>query len=329
MEKRQTHRTLLKRMKSVLASSQAFHGVSRVLVGVSGGIDSTVLLHLLSSLRKEGGPEVVAAHVHHGLRGEEADRDAVLAEKTALQHKCSFHVIHLRRHVAGIGTEHKLRELRLSALEKLTTRLKAQRVVLGHQKDDQAETILLRLLGGSDLRGLGGIRIYRPPLWVHPLLHISREEIFHEAERCGLTYGEDSTNRVTHMRRNFLRQNVIPMLKAQFNPKLTQHLCALAQSMDLFTGYLDEEASHLLRKAESGDGSIYVGPLKEAPEAVRYAALQLAYRLIAGEGTSLQRRQLRVVDHLVNVGGEMRTFALPHNVFVIRQDDRLKFTKIN
>ncbi|HLG19241.1 MAG TPA: tRNA lysidine(34) synthetase TilS [Bdellovibrionota bacterium] len=317
------HLQIFRKMRRAIDEHGAFENVTRVMVGLSGGPDSAVLIHMLCELRRRGGPEVVAVHVHHGVRGEEADRDAQVAEQLAEKHGCEFHVIRLRPD--GGTAEHRLRHARLEIFRTWAQELRAQRVVLAHQRDDQAETMLLRLLGGTDLRGLRGIRVFRPPLWVRPLLRVSRAEIEKEIDSCGLLHAIDSTNRSTVPRRNFLRHNVIPMLESQFNPQIRRHLAALGESLAPVVDYLEEEARKILSVAACGRNRWLVVPLQNAPSALRRVALAQAYRKVSGEASALRRVQLNVVDHLVMSAGEPRTFALPLGVRVEREQNFVEF----
>ncbi|MFH1263359.1 MAG: tRNA lysidine(34) synthetase TilS [Pseudomonadota bacterium] len=318
------HHSMVRHLEAALREDAGWKHVQRVLVGVSGGVDSAVLLHLLCAHREKGGPEVVAAHVHHGLRGAEADRDAEMAERVARAHGCDFHVSRVAGKKLKTKAEHALRAARLEALERVAVSVGAGRIALAHHLDDQAETVLFRLLGGADLRGLGGIRPFRPPHWIRPLLNFSREEIAKEAKLCRLPYAVDSSNRETHYRRNYLRRVAIPMLEKEFNPQLSRHLVALAESMRETNEFLDRLAEELLDRARIGKG-YRSDLLTEAPAPVRQRAIQIAFSEKAGEGSALRRPQLVAIERLVCSTGRLRTFALPRNVLAVRAKNRIEF----
>ncbi len=321
------HRALRSCVRRALSESGAFDGVRRAAIAFSGGVDSSVLLHLLADLRREGGPELAAVHIHHGLRGVEADRDAASAERLARKEKVEFHIAYLPRTGSHVS-EHRLRELRMKRLEEIAYELRAERIVLAHHADDQAETLLLRLLQGSDARGLGGMRIFRPPLWVRPLLRVRREEILREATSCRIKYVEDSTNRLTHYRRNFLRKNILPTLTTQFNPRLTEHLTALAESMARVSEFLELESEKLLSRAKRGEGNYDARILQAAPEALRHSAIQQAFRKIAGETAALRRPQLHAIDRMI-LAADKKTFSLlPRHIRAIRKKGEISFKRV-
>lgn len=322
------HNSIFQTLRRVIKESRCFENTNRVMVGLSGGVDSSVLLHQLCALRNQGGPEVVAVHVHHGVRREEADRDAQVAEKNARNHGCEFHVLCLT-HKPGSQAEHVLRDMRLSGLERLAKEQHISRIALAHHLDDQAETVLLRLFGGSDLRGLGAIRVFRPPFWVHPLLDVSRKEILEEAEFCQIPFVQDSTNLKTHMRRNFLRKNLIPLLKSQVNPQLPVHLARLAESMSQVNEFMELEAGKLLSESCLENGGLEVEKLRKASEALRNVALQLAYQKQAGKGTAMRRVQLAAINQLIQTEGAVRTYRLPRNVLAVRYANQFEFRKMD
>lgn len=322
-------RKLFRTFRQTLSEDSGFQECQRVVVGLSGGVDSVVLLHLLSAVRDQGGPEVVAAHVHHALRGEEADRDAKLAEEVAHLHRCEFHVLHLPKSRLESPAEHILREGRLKRLEALASSLGAGRVALGHHLDDQAETVFFRLMGGADLRGLAGIRVFRPPVWIRPMLRISQEEIVEEAKRCRLSFVVDSTNQLTEARRNYLRHEVFPTLKREFNPRLSDHLVSLSESISGLYDFMEGEAISLLAEARHSQGGWKVSNLASAPHVLRGVALGTAFRQVVGEGAALRRPQVDALHHLILTPGKTRTYSLPRQVLAVRDRDRFELRRID
>ncbi len=304
-------------------------GVDRILVGASGGVDSAVLTHQLCALRDKGGPKISVVHIHHGVRGEEGDHDMRLAEELARSHDCDFHVEHLQFSKKRKPSEQEMREKRLAALEKLARQLEITRIALAHHRDDQAETVVMRFLGGADIRGLAGIPYYRAPFWVHPLLGVSREEILREANGCHLPFGEDSTNRSLGPVRNRLRHVVLPLLAKEFNPSLSEHLSGLSESLWNLRDFLDQTAEEVLKRAFRDRGVYGVEELRKASEAVRTTALQMAYRQLSGPSGALNRSQVRILNRLVMTDGDSRMVRLPRRVVVVREEDLLHFGQID
>lgn len=210
----------------------------RVLAAVSGGPDSVCLAHYLASRARRGGYALEILHVHHGLRGRAADRDALFVERLGKSLGTPVRVVRApvaRRAAArGKGLEDAGRELRYAALAQAARELKCSKVATGHQLDDQAETVLLHLLRGTRLAALAAIPPRRPLArgisLIRPLLPLSRTEVRAYLKVHGLKSRLDRTNLSTRFTRNWLRLKVLPEL-ARRNPRIREHLAGIAEQV--------------------------------------------------------------------------------------------------
>lgn len=209
------------------------HGLVRegeaVLVGVSGGPDSTALLHALVKLAPRLGIRVRAASVDHALRPEAAAETAVVASRCAdLGVPCERLVVDVAQARRRHGSlQQAARDVRLAALEQAAARLGCTRVALGHNADDQAETVLFRVLRGTGLAGLTGIP-YQRGIFVRPLLDVRRAEIVAFLGKRKLAFATDPSNADRRYARARIRHDVLPML-ARENPRVVEALLALAR----------------------------------------------------------------------------------------------------
>lgn len=204
-------------MVTALAESMA--GVSKrtkLLVGVSGGRDSMVLLHALLAA---GFKNLVVCHLNHTLRGRSSDADARLVLNEA--HRLCLPIVHARCRTAEFATEQKkslelaARELRIAFFEECSARLKTQSLVLAHHADDQVETCLFNFLRGTGTAGLGGMRPVSQlgKLTIHrPLLGITRTQLETFRKQHKVRFREDATNAGLEHTRNKLRHRVLPLL---------------------------------------------------------------------------------------------------------------------
>src|SRR5262245_7005354 len=220
--------TLLRDVARALRDARVAAG-EHLLAAVSGGPDSMALLVALREVAQERGWRVTAAHVDHGLRGAEgaAERDAVAAVAASLG------VALVERRLAllpGAGLETRARRARRRALVSMAQEAGATRIVLGHTADDQAETVLLRLLRGAGRGGLGGMRPARGRL-LRPLLGSTRADVRHFLAERKLAFAVDRTNADLRHARNRLRRFVLPLLAAEFNPRIGRALAALADRL--------------------------------------------------------------------------------------------------
>jgi tRNA(Ile)-lysidine synthase len=238
---------LAQRVESLIAPLVPTH--SAVLIGLSGGADSVVLLHLLHKLAARYSWQLSALHVHHGI-SRNADAWAEFCTGLCERLRIPFHVEHvdiapLREH----GIEAAARKLRIAAFSRQTS----DYVALAHHADDQAETLLLQLLRGAGVRGASAMPVLglskRPmldrragaPGLLRPLLHCSRREILDYAAAHGLQWVEDESNSNDSYPRNFLRHRVMPLLKQHF-PAYRDTLGRSAQHFAEASELLDELA---------------------------------------------------------------------------------------
>ena len=246
---------------------------ARVLAAVSGGADSMCLLHLLWSHAAEHGWTVAAAHYHHGLRGESADRDARFVQDWCAERSIPCFVergaVKDYADRQGKSLEEAGRELRYAFLERTAQAWHADLLAVAHHREDSAETILLNLCRGTGLDGLSGIPFRRGRI-VRPLLAVSRAEIEAYLRAEGVPYVNDETNEQLFAARNILRRKILPQLEEQF-PHAAEHIARtgrlLRQEQELLEAWAAEQLGELLRTNDAV--GIPCRRLSEAPEALR------------------------------------------------------------
>ncbi len=251
-----------------------------VLVAVSGGADSVGLLHALRALAGEWSLRLAVVHLDHGLRPESA-ADAAFVEDLARAQGLPVSVERIAVPPGG-SLEARAREARYAALRRHAARLGAQRVALGHTADDQAETVLMRLVEGAGPRGLAGIPPVRGP-FIRPLIETGRAEIVEELTRAGLTWREDPTNRDTKFLRNRIRHELLPLLAASYNPAIVRALARVAAlTRELLARVTAQAERELVDSAAVADGEIVLPrarlaalPAEVAAEVLRLAAERL------------------------------------------------------
>jgi tRNA(Ile)-lysidine synthase len=282
----------------------------RVLVACSGGVDSTVLFHGLRELGLRLGLDLVLGHVHHGLRGAEADADEAavrtLGEKFGVPVEVDRVDPRALRRGGPSRTRPTLQEaarrLRYRALEEQAARSGAARIATAHTRDDQVETVLLRLLRGAGPGSLGGIPERSPDgRIVRPLLGVERRHILGYARERGLSWREDPSNESRVYARNRLRRDWMPGLERDFNPRLLRAVADLAEAMrrdaEWIDGLVEREAERWTKQEEH---SLWISPEPWAslPEGLSRRVVAFALRR-AGAGRDLSRRHLlRVLSFL-------------------------------
>jgi tRNA(Ile)-lysidine synthase len=218
-----------------------------ILVGVSGGVDSVVLLDILHVLSFEHGFSLSVAHVNHGLRGADAKRDEKFVRSLAQKYDVPCHSTQVQ--VKEFAKKHSLseevaaRELRYKFFRQTASTIRANSCATAHTADDAAETLLMNLFRGTGLSGLAGIPPRRPLVkktqLIRPLLQLSKEEIISYAQERELEWFEDETNTLTTYTRNKVRHEVLPRLKEEFNPKIIESLNRTATLLRKADGFIE------------------------------------------------------------------------------------------
>ena len=208
----------------MLASGQT------VVAAVSGGPDSVAMLDCLLRL----GYRPVVAHLHHGLRGREADADEAFVRQLAETHKLPVYAkrvdVSTLAGQKGISIEEAGRSARYLFFGEVMGQTGCTRTALAHHRDDQAETVLMHMLRGSGPEGLKGMAPIRDGVFIRPMLYVSRNEILAYCRERGLSYREDATNADTDYQRNRIRHDLLPQLAA-YNPRIREALARTAEIM--------------------------------------------------------------------------------------------------
>ena len=224
---------LLEKVRHFIEVHALFWPGERVLVGVSGGVDSVVLLEVLRRL----GYVPVVAHVNYRLRGADSDADEAFVRALCRKHRIPLRIarLQLKAKVQGDSIQAAARRVRYGFFTRLAQREGIKAVAVGHHRDDQAETLLLNLLRGSGLEGLTGMAPARrlhpkqPLRLVRPLLCVTRAEIEAWAYAEGLTWREDASNASLNYRRAFLRRVVFPLFREHFGANVAERLAHTAE----------------------------------------------------------------------------------------------------
>lgn len=198
-------------------------------VAVSGGADSVCLLHVLHQLAPHWNLHLSVIHIDHGIRGALAEADADFVRSLAASFALPFHFRRANVPAIDDNLEQAARRVRLEFFAELLSAGTVDRIATGHTRSDQAETVLYRILRGTGLQGLSGIRPVTRDHIVRPLLYCTREEVRTWLEERRIEWREDETNRDRARARNRIRHDLLPQLRREFNPQLDEALANIAE----------------------------------------------------------------------------------------------------
>ncbi|MCR4404941.1 MAG: tRNA lysidine(34) synthetase TilS [Candidatus Acetothermia bacterium] len=305
----------------------------RVLVAVSGGVDSVVLLRLLYELRGELGVSLAMAHLDHRIRGADSEADAafVAAEARRLDLPLVLEARDVPAYAEGRGLslEEAAREVRYQFLEEAAAKVAADKVALAHQRDDLVETLLLNLIRGAGLAGLRGMAPVRGRL-IRPLINCSRAEIEQFAGEQGLEYRQDRTNLELHHLRNRVRLELLPLLET-YRPNIAARLAQTAQLLGQAADYLEGLAEARLEQMiiSRGADELLLDRRKLLGEEplLQSTVLREAVRRVRGTLRDLEFGHLQKMLELSRRPQQRLELDLPGGVRFRREGDRLILTK--
>lgn len=223
-----------------------------VLAAVSGGADSVCLLHVLCALRHELGIKVICAHLNHGIRGASADADEEFVGELCKKLGVKFYsrktdVLRLAK-ASGETTEEAGRTARYAFFDEIARKHKIDKIATAHNKNDNIETVLMRIIRGTGIDGLGGIPIKRDGGIIRPLLNVSRSEIEAFCAENGIAYRTDETNSSLDYTRNKIRLELLPFLEKEFSLSALESINRLSQTAREDADFLNSYAERLYKR---------------------------------------------------------------------------------
>ncbi|MCH5210948.1 MAG: tRNA lysidine(34) synthetase TilS [Oscillospiraceae bacterium] len=304
---------ILNIIKKTLTEYNLIDKGDRILIGLSGGADSVCLTHALHSLADELGIRIYAAHLNHGIRGDEAERDEIFAKRFA--EKLGIECFTDKADIPAISTEYGIseetagRKIRYEFFYKLCEQYNITKIATAHNKNDNAETILMNFMRGSTIAGLCGIPVRRSCI-IRPLLDVTRAEIENYCRENNLEYVTDSTNLTDSYTRNKIRHTLIPLITEEFNSNFINTVSDNASLIKDDSDYLDNEA--LIKYKELvKDGKISIDDLSDEPPPISRRIIRHMLKSIYGGLNDVSSGYIRDILALIKKqsGTEIHLFG--------------------
>lgn len=315
--------TVLQKAREAIEKFALIENGDRILVGFSGGADSTVLLCVMHSLFSE---RVCAFHVNHMLRGADADADEEFCREFCKSRNIPFSGV--RIDVAalshGTGVEEAARNARYAALDAECKRIDARKIALAHTASDNIETVIFNLSRGASLSGLRGIPPKRAQgefQVIRPLILCTREEIEGYASENSLAYCTDKTNSDTDYTRNFIRHKIIPLIK-EINPNAEARVSSAGEKLSRDESFIADAAKNFIVK-NNVSNTCGIRALKELHPALRSRVIAHMYGTVCGE--MLESKHFESIDELLESGKNGARIMMPKDVCAIISDGDLSF----
>jgi len=284
---------------------------SSILVGLSGGADSVALISVLVELRERLGLRISAAHLNHRIRGDESDRDEEFVRGLCARLGVELIAEGADGLASVANLEERAREVRHEFFGRVADSIGADLVALGHHRDDQAETVLMRLMRGAGAAGMAAMAERGPGRLIRPMLSLSRAEIRAYLDGRAIPFVEDSSNSSLDILRNRIRGELLPMLEREYAPGLGGRLVELAAEMRSLDELVSAIAVRDLNAMRVGGGALDVSGFSAVNRAVQAVAIRLLVAERIGSLRKISRAHIEAVRELMLAGGPSDSIDLP------------------
>ncbi len=292
----------------------------KILVGLSGGPDSVCMLNLLCSIRDEEKIEVAAAHINHMLRGEEADKDEEYSKRLCESLGVRFFSkrIDINKYALETGKSSELagREARYDFFDEIINKINFNKIATAHNANDQAETILMRIMRGTGLEGLGGIPVEREGKYIRPILFMKREEVEQYCKENNLNPHIDATNLERIYSRNKVRLDILPYMKNNFNPNIVETINRMALLLQDDNEFIEGEVNKAYKdNCFERENSIFISKnLFNIHSAIVTRVIRKALFAINKSNYDMEMKNIEDIIELSNLGTNKRV-DLPKDIY--------------
>ncbi len=329
--------------KKFIQLNQLLKSTDKLLLAVSGGIDSIVLLDLLSRLKEEYKLQIIVAHLNHNLRGKSSLADADFVKKITLRKNLNFKSKTLRKNIFlnknGLKSnlQEKARIARYQFFLQIAKKHQIRKILTAHQADDQVETFLMRLIRGAGVEGLKGIELIRPleedekVFLIRPLLPFSREEILQYAKEKKLKWKEDKTNQETDYLRNQIRHFLISKMK-KMNPRVVQSISNTISTLQEENEWIDNYLQSISRKEitfSSKSTRVNLKWLKNQSRPIRYRIYKTLLQKNLNHSRGTIREHLDLIEKMVLSENQRAKITFPERVVAYLEREKMVIKKVD
>jgi tRNA(Ile)-lysidine synthase len=333
------HKDLNNKLLRIVEETVTAYGMLKekdsVVVGVSGGPDSVALLHVLGALAPRFSLKLGIAHLNHCLRQNDSDKEAAFVETLSDRLGLPFHIykedVHEYQIKNKLSLEEAARRVRYTFLNRIAETNRYNKIALGHHSDDNAELVLMNLFRGSGPLGLSGIPPVRDGKIIRPLIKLNRSEIIDYLNQNRLKYVSDASNMDTKYLRNRVRHKLIPLLKTDYNPKISETLNRLSSIMLSEEAWIEDVIHPLFEKSvlnvQDDRITFSVSMLDPLHTAALRRILRKAISRIKGDLRRISFANIDAVQRLLEKGPAYGRLDLPDRIRIQRRGDVLLISR--
>ncbi len=305
----------------------------KIVVGISGGPDSVCLLHILTRLKEKLDIDIYAAHLNHQIRGIEAQKDALyvsnICDKMGIT--CFLKSIDVPNYCKdnSLSIEEGARKLRYEMFDEIKQKTKSNKIAIGHNLNDQAETVLMRIMRGTGLQGLRGIEYSRENGVIRPLLDIERKDIEKYCEVHKLNPRIDESNLQNIYTRNKIRLELIPYMMDNFNTNLIESIVRMSNNLKSDSDYIELQSEAKFKelcKTTSDTVNINISDFSKLHNAIKVRVLRKGIKYLLGDTNFIDQKHIEDIMELESESKINKMLTIPRGVFVYRKKDCITLT---
>jgi len=316
---------LIKKIKNFISENSLINENDRILVGLSGGPDSIFLLYILHNYFNN---QLIIAHINHKLRGIDSDLDEKFIRTISQKLKIPLYVI--REDVKKLSTKNKKsieevgRDVRFSFFNKILKVENFNKIALGHNLDDNVETILINFIKGSGMKGLIGIPEKRDNI-IHPIINIKKEEILKYLEENKIEYRIDKTNFETDYLRNKVRNYLLPIIEKEFNKNFKEKILALSNILKVENRFLDDLVENIKNDILKFEDDFVKIDLKKLQNLHLSLKRRLIRKVINHFNKDLREYPLDHIDKVISLENKKtgKEIELPLNLIAVKDKNNI------
>lgn len=313
----------IKTIQNFAFQNKLWEKKTKLVVGVSGGSDSVCLLDVLCRLAPKYDLELHIAHVNYGLRGEDSKKDELFVRELAKKYNLNITVFVSKKAQNKGNLENNLREVRYAFFEKMRKELKFDFIAVAHNQDDQAETVLMRIIRGSGLNGLSAMKPVTGKI-IRPFLQTSKKDILAYTKENKLRYRTDKSNFDKNFTRNKIRHDLLPYLEKNFNPAVKKTLSEWSNSVADDYDFIKKNSqffSDTICKNKSISFSL--AKFLKLNLAIQRQELRNVFNKLKGETKDLQSKQIEEILKVIKSNKSKSQKATIGGLKILKKGDKV------
>lgn len=314
---------LIKNIQNFAFQNNLWEKGSKIILGVSGGPDSACLLDVLSKLAKKYDFKLYIAHVNYNLRGQDSKKDELFVRELGKKYGIKVNVLLPKKNKIKGNLENNLRKIRYDYFETIRKKIKFDIVAVAHNQDDQAETVLMRVIRGSGLNGLSSMKAKSENI-IRPMLKISRQEILDYLKKNKLRHRTDKSNADKKFTRNAIRHNLMPYLEKNFNRSIKKTLSQWSFSVADDYAFINKNAERFVNNiCKSKYVNFSAKKFLNLPIAIQRQSLRIIFQQMKETMIDIENQQIEEIIKVIKSAKSKNQKALIGGLKISKKGDKV------